>query len=237
MKLGANKNTARFAGFLYLIVVITGIFSLAYVPSKLIVWDDAAKTFEQIAASETLFRMSLVSSAICYVAFLLLPFVLYRLLNPVNEIAAKLMIILSVVSVPISMLNLQNKYAVLTLIGGTNYLKIFNEQQIQTQMMLLLENYDNGILILQIFWGLWLFPFGFLVYKSGFLPKVLGILLMLGCCGYLVSFIGNTMMHNYGETFISRFDNLPAALGEIGTCLWLLIRGVNETAALKAESA
>lgn len=236
MKLGTNKNTARLAGFLYLTVVITGVFSLAYVPSKLIVWDDVAKTFQNISASETLFRMSLLSSVICYTAFLLLPFVLYKLLNSINEIAAKLMIILSVVSVPISMLNLQNKYAVLTLINGTNNLKIFSEQQSQSQMMMLLENYDNGILIVSVFWGLWLFPFGWLVYKSGFLPKVLGILLMLGCCGYLISFVGNTMMQNYGETFISGYVRIPASLGEIGTCFWLLIRGINENALLKESN-
>ena len=205
-------------------------------PSKLIFWNDTAKTIQQITASETLFRMSLVSSAICYVAFLLLPFVLYRLLNSVNEIAGKLMIILSVVSVPISLLNLQNKYAVLTLLNGKNYLDIFTEQQIQTQIMLLLENYDNGILILQIFWGLWLFPFGYLVYKSGFLPRILGVLLMLGCCGYLISFVGNTMMENYGQTFISGYVTIPASLGEIGTCLWLLIRGINEKNVLKDQT-
>lgn len=230
MKLGANKHIARLAGVFYLIVVITGIFSLAYVPSKLIVWDDAAKTFQQIAESQMLFRMSLVSSAICYVAFLLLPFILYRLLHSVNEIAAKLMIILAVVSVPISMLNLQNKYAVLTFINGTNHLKVFDASQNQAQMMLLLENYDNGILILHIFWGLWLFPFGFLVYKSGFLPKILGILLMLGCGGYLVNFVGNTMFDNFGGSLISNIASKPAALGEIGTCFWLLIRGINEKA-------
>jgi hypothetical protein len=228
MKLGANKNTARLAGLIYLIVVTTGIFSLAYVPSKLIVWSDAAKTFQQISESQMLFRMSLVSSIICYVAFLLLPFVLYRLLHSVNEIAAKLMVILAVVSVPISMLNLQNKYGVVTLINDTNYLKIFGESQIYSQTMLLLENYDRGILIVSIFWGLWLFPFGFLAYKSGFLPRVLGVLLMLGCCGYLVNFVGNTMFENYGGTLISNIASKPQALGEIGTCIWLLIRGMAE---------
>jgi Domain of unknown function (DUF4386) len=227
MNLGANKTTARLAGLIYLIVVGTGIFSLAYVPATLIVWGDASKTFQNISESQMLFRMSLVSSAICYVAFLLLPFVLYCLLHSVNEIAAKLMIILSVVSVPISMLNLQNKYAVLTLINGTNYLK-FDASHIQSQMMLLLENYDNGILIVSIFWGLWLFPFGFLVYKSGFLPRILGILLMLGCCGYLVNFVGNTMFENFGASLISNIASKPQAFGEIGTCLWLLIRGINK---------
>ncbi len=174
--------------------------------------------------------MSLVSSAICYVAFLLLLFILYRLLHSVNEIAAKLIIILAVVSVPISRLNLQNKYAVLTIINGTNYLKNLDASQIQSQTMLLLENYDNGILILHIFWRLWLFPFGFLVYKSGFLPKVLGILLILGCCGYLVNFVGNTMFENFSRSLISNIASKPAALDEIGACFWLLIRGINEKA-------
>ncbi len=230
MKLGTNKTTARLAGLIYLIVVVTGTFSLGYVPSKLIVWSDAAKTFQQITESQTLFRLSIISSVICYVAFLLLPFVLYRLLHSVNEIAAKLMVILAVVSVPISMLNLQNKYAVLTLINGTNYLKNVDTSQINSQTMFWLENYDRGILIASIFWGLWLFPFGFLVYKSGFLPKVLGILLMLGCCGYLVNFVGNTMFENYGGSLISSIASKPQALGEIGTCLWLLIRGMAEKA-------
>lgn len=237
MNLSANKKTARLAGFFYLIVVITGMFSLAYVPSKLIIWTDAAATFQNIAASETLFRMSLVSSALCYVTFLLLPLVLYSLLRSVNEAAAKLMVVLAVVSVPISLLNLQNKYAVLTLVNGANHLKIFSEQQITSQMMTLLENYDHGILIVQIFWGLWLLPFGYLVYRSGFLPKILGILLMLGCFGYLISFVGNTIMTDYGETVIAGYVRMPAAVGEIGTCLWLLIRGVNERALPKDQPA
>lgn len=228
MKLGANKNTARLAGLIYLIVVVTGIFSLAYVPSKLIVWGDAAKTFQQIAESQILFRTSLISSVICYVSFLLLPFVLYLLLRPVNEIAAKLMIILSVVSVPISMLNLQNRYAVLTLINGAEHTKALDPSQIHSQLMLLLENYDSGILILHIFWGLWLFPFGYLVYRSGFLPRILGILLMIGCVGYIVNFVGNTMFENFSGSLISNIASKPAAFGEIGTCVWLLFRGLND---------
>jgi Domain of unknown function (DUF4386) len=185
---------------------------------------------QNIAASESLYRLSLVSSLVCYLAFLLLPFVLYKLFLSVNETAAKLMVIWAVVSVPISTLNLQNKYAVLTLIHEAKYLKILTENQLHGQAMLFLDNYHNGILIVTTFWGLWLLPFGYLVYKSDFLPKILGILLMLGCFGYLINFVGNTMMPNYGETVISRFDNLPGSIGEIGICLWLLIMGIkNET--------
>jgi hypothetical protein len=228
MKLGANSSTARVAGGIYLIVVITGIFSLAYVPSKLIVWNNASQTIQNITTHESMYRLSLLSSAVCYLAFLLLPFVLYRLLRSVDEITAKLMVLLAVVSVPISFLNLQNKYAVLTLIQDAQYSGFFPEGQLSGQVMFLLDNYNNGILILLVFWGLWLFPFGYLVFRSGFLPKILGLLLMLGCIAYMISFAGNTMMQNFGETALAGFVRLPPALGEIGTCIWLLLRGINE---------
>jgi hypothetical protein len=227
--MASNKKTARLAGFLYLIVVLTGIFSLAYVPANLFEWKDAAKTFQNITASQTLFRLSLLMSAVCYVAFLFLPLVLYRLLSFVNETAARLMVVLAVVSVPISFLNLQSKYAVLDFINGAKFLGDLSEKELHSQVMMLLGSYNDGILIVQVFWGLWLLPFGYLVYKSGILPKVLGIFLMLGCFGYLINFAGHTMLPDYGQTIFNRFDTLPATIGEIGSCLWLLIFGAKET--------
>lgn len=226
--MNTNKQTARLAGALYLVVVMTGIFSLAYVPSQLIVAGDEAQTFRKIEDSAGLFRLGILSSVICYLAFLLLPFVLYRLLAPISDIAAQLMVIFAVVSVPISLLNLQNRYAVLTLVNGAVSLTAFDQSQLHAQTMLLLNNYSSGILIAQIFWGLWLLPFGFLVFRSGFLPKIFGILLMLGCFGYLVNFVGRTMMVDFGSTAVSDYITIPAAVGEIGICLWLLIRGINE---------
>ncbi|HRH42776.1 MAG TPA: DUF4386 domain-containing protein [Pyrinomonadaceae bacterium] len=234
--MNSDKQTARLAGFIYLIVVVTGIFSLAYVPAKLIVWGDANKTFQNIAESQFLFRLGIVSSVICYLAFLILPLVLYRLLRRFSESTAKLMVVLAVVSVPISFLNLSNKYAVLTLIKGADYLKNLRETQPATQAMQYLENYDNGILIVTVFWGLWLFPFGYLVYKSGFLPKILGIILMLGCIGYLVSFVGNTLSDDYGGTTVASVAKVPRTLGEIGICLWLLIVGVRGKSALEKQN-
>lgn len=221
----SNKNTARLAGFTYLIVILTGIFSLAYVPSRLIDWNDAAKTFQNINDSQELYRLSLLAGVICYVAFLFLPLVLYQLLRGVNELAAKSMVVLAIVSVPISILNLQNKYAALSLVSGADYLKRVDTGQLQSQMMIFLDNYDNGILIVQVFWWLWLLPFGYLVYQSKFLPRILGVLLMLGCFGYLIQFAGQTLMTDFGKTSLVQFITLPATLGEIGTCLWLLING------------
>jgi uncharacterized BrkB/YihY/UPF0761 family membrane protein len=108
----SNKKTARIAGLLYLVVVLTGIFSLMYVPKKLIVWDNAATTFNNIVESETLFRLGIVSSLICYTFFLFLPLVLYKLLKSVNKGYAKAMVALVAASIPIAFMNIQNKYTI-----------------------------------------------------------------------------------------------------------------------------
>ena len=174
----SNKKTARIAGLLYLVVVLTGVFSLAYVPSKLIVWDNPTTTFNNIKASETLFRFGIVNGLVCYIFFLLLPVALYKLLEPVNAFYAKLMVLLAVISVPISFVNIQNKFAVLSIINVENLPSSFTNEQLQSQVMFYLNQFNNGNLMISIFWGLWLFPFGYLVYKSGFLPKIFAILVL-----------------------------------------------------------
>jgi Domain of unknown function (DUF4386) len=229
----SNKNIARTAGLFYLIVVITGIFNLLYVPSKLIVWNDAAITFNNIVSNETLFRLGIVAGIICYIAFLFLPLVLYKLLSPVNKTVAISMVALAVVSVPISLINLNNKMAVLTFIGKFNYLNAFQLSELNTQVMLSLEYYNNGIEILTILWGLWLLPFGYLVFKSGFLPKVLGIFLMIGCFGYLINFVGGFLFSGYADLGVASFISIPGSIGEIGICLWLLILGAKEKSVSK----
>ncbi len=225
--MNVDKKVARLAGLVYLVVVVTGIFSLAYVPSRLIVWGDALLTFNNIVNSESLFRFGILSALVCYVFFLFLPLVLYRVLKSVNEAYAKIMVILAVVSVPISFINIQNKLAILSLISNEKYLDVFTNEQLQSQVMFYLNQYDNGILIVQIFWGLWLLPFGYLVYKSQFLPKTLGIFLMVGCFGYLINTFGHLVVPGYSDLSIASFVSLPASIGEIGVCLWLLIMGVN----------
>ncbi|MHC0441172.1 DUF4386 domain-containing protein [Flavobacterium sp. 3-210] len=211
------RNTGRIAGLLYLVVVITGIFSLGYVPSKLIDWNDAAKTFSNIVNHEFLFRLGMVSGLICYTFFLFLPLVLYKLLKSVHKTYAIYIVVLAIVSVPISFINMQNKFAVLSVISSGG-----EEKDL---VMFYLNQYDYGNLIVQIFWGLWLFPLGYLIFKSGIIPKFLGVLLMLGCVSYLINFFGNALFSNYSELGISSYVRLPATLGEIGTCLWLLIMG------------
>jgi len=224
-----TPNTARTAGLLYLFVVLMGIFSLAYVPSKLINWTDAAKTYTNIQSAETLFRLGIVAGIICYTAFLLLPFALYKLLHKVNREMAVIMVVLAAASVPFSLFNLLHKVNVLTLTGKEAVLEAKSIDQRQLQVLQELIYYNNGIELISVFWGLWLLPFGYLVYKSGFLPKILGILLMAGCFGYLVNFLGGFLFPQYASIGIAKFVSLPATLGEIGTCLWLLIIGLKKT--------
>ncbi|MYY43961.1 DUF4386 domain-containing protein [Elizabethkingia anophelis] len=220
-----RNKISRITGLLYLVIVVTGMFSLAYVPKQLFDWNSPARTFENIMANETLFRLSIASSVICYITFIFLPFFLYRLLESTNETVAKIMAILAIISVPISLINLQHKYDILSLIEIAKQQKVVPKQEIYDQTMLFLNQYDNGILIVTVFWGLWLLPFGFLVYKSGFFPKILGVLLMLGCFGYLVNFFGNTLSDNYDTLGVKSYFGLLPAIAEIGMCLWLLLVG------------
>lgn len=225
-----NNVTARAAGWLYFVVVLSGVFSLAYVPSKLIVQGDASATVGNIMASESLFRFGIVAGLICYTAFLVLPLLLYKLLSSVNRSAAMLMVAFAVVSVPISFVNMLAKLNILSLLSEAEYLQVFPTDQLHAQVMLLVASYGNGLLVLEVFWGLWLLPFGYLVFKSGFIPKILGILLMLGCLGYLIDFFGRALLPGYADTTIAGLVRKPGSLGEIGTCLWLLIMGVNRKA-------
>lgn len=222
----SNKTTARIAGLIYLGVVLTGVFSLMYIPSKLIVADNTSLTYQNITTSEPLFRLWIVSGLLCYSFFLFLLLVLYKLLKPVHENYAKLMVLLAVINVPIFFLNVQNLFNILSLISGSKNHYGFSIEQIQSQVMLYLDQYNNGMRIVHIFSGLWLFPFGYIVFKSGFLPKILGVLLMLGCFGYLINFIGNTLIPDYSKIGISSYISIPASIGEIGICFWLLIVGV-----------
>jgi hypothetical protein len=223
------KQTARLAGLLYLLVAICGMYYLRYVPSKLIDPHSPAITFHNIAASQQLFRLGIFVGLTGYTLFMFLPLVLYKLLSPVNKMHAQVMAILAVVSVAISYSNMLNNFDILTLIGNPAYAHVFGADRLQAQVMLHLDYYDNGNLIASIFWGLWLLPFGYLVFKSGFLPKAIGILLMFGCIGYLVNFIGYLLfVEQYNNTLFAKLITAPGSLGELGICFWLLIMGIKD---------
>ncbi|MGH7239716.1 MAG: DUF4386 domain-containing protein [Candidatus Saccharimonadales bacterium] len=152
--MNSNNKTARLAGFLYLITVVTGIFSLMYVPSHINVHGDAAATVNNIMASESLFRLGIAVGLTGFIAFLLLPLTLYKLLGPVNRDIAIVMVVLAVTQVPIYFIAVANQFDILSLLSGDKYQQVFTSGQLQAKAMLLLDAYDNRILVSEIFWGL-----------------------------------------------------------------------------------
>ena len=211
---------ARVAGFLYLIANIPAPFALVYLPSLLIVSGDAATTANNIMASESLFRLGIVSLLFNPIANIFLVLALYQLLKAVNKNMASLMVIFSLAAVPIGMLNELNNLAVLQLLSGADYLKVFPAEQLQALAYLFLRLHGQGLNIAQIFWGLWLFPMGYLVFKSGFIPKILGILLMIGCFGYVIQSVAAFLGTNVSIIFFTSW-------GELLFLIWLLVKGVD----------
>ncbi len=221
------SSTARIAGLFYLITVVTGIFSLMYVPSQIAVPHNLPATLANIVASPSLYRFGIAAGLVCYTVFLVVPVLLYQLLMPVDRHAAALMVLFAVFNVPIALLSIAKKLDILSLLDRAGHAATISPDQIQAQVMRSLDAYNNGMLIGEIFAGLWLIPFGYLVFRSGFLPRVLGALLIAGGLGYLLTVFGQVLVPDYDQLPIANFDTLPAGLGEIGICLWLLIFGVH----------
>ena len=218
------KKTARLAGLLGLVMGIPLPFSLFYVPSQIIVSGDATATAKNILAKEFLFRAGIVSHLFSATVFLFLVFVLYRLLKSVNENLAKLMVALVVVQVPIVFLIETFNVSSLMILKG-DVLKTFEPAQYQNLSMLLLKMSRYGIGVLQIFWGLWLLPYGLLVYKSGFIPRILGVLLFINGIGYLVESLTFLLLQRSDYLLVRQFT-FVTYFGELAIMLWYLIKGV-----------
>ena len=218
------KQQARTAGILYFLVAITAPLGLLYVPSKLIVSGDAAATAENIRASQGLLRFGIASELTHQVIVIFLVLALYRLFKPVSDALAKQLVILgALVSVPIMFVNVLNYLAALALVGDAPYLTVFSGPQRDALAYLFVQLHGAGIDVTSIFWGLWLLPFGILVMRSGFIPRVLGVLLIVAGTGYLVHSYTVLVVPQYVET-VSRVA-LPLELGEIPIVFWLLIWG------------
>lgn len=222
--MNSTKKAARIAGLLYLLASIPGGFCLIYMPSHFIVSGDAAATASKIAASELVFRLGMVSELICFTGFIFVVGALYRLLRGVNRTQAWLMVTLTLVSIPISLLNVLNEIAALTLIRGADFLSVFDKVQRDALAMLFLNLHFQGFVVAQVFWGLWLIPFGLLVYQSGVLPRILGVLLILACFGYLAnSFVAFRVLPHVVSRVLG-----PLTICELPIILWLLIRGAKD---------
>ncbi|MBI3490499.1 MAG: DUF4386 domain-containing protein [Acidobacteria bacterium] len=219
-----TQKTARVAGFLYLLIAITAPIGLMYVPSTLIVPGDATATANHLRSSESLLRIGIASELFHQTIGIFLVLALYRLFKAVNEKHASLMVILgALVSVPIVFLNVLNEIAALVLVSGADFLSVFEERQLDALTLFFLRLHDQGIIVAAIFWGLWLFPFGILVIRSGFIPRALGALLMIAGSAYLASSFTSLLLPRYAH-LVGQVA-MVLEVGELPIIFWLLIWG------------
>ena len=217
------KKTARVAGFLYLLVVLAGPFILIYVPNKLFVPGDATATVSNILTHQSLFRAHIAVGIVAELLFIAVGLVLYSLLKGVSRQLAILMVILILIDAPLAFLSVANEVATLTFVRGADFLAVFDKPQRDALTTLLINFNRQGVLVSEIFWGLWLLPLGLLVYRSGFLPRFLGVWLFINGLAYLtISSMGLLLPQYSKEVFTIA---TPMLFGEVALMLWLLIVG------------
>jgi len=217
---GSIHRIVRRAGILYLSLMPFGIFSFVYVPSVLFAPSDSAATARNIMESEWLFRSATVSHLLSQILVVFLVLALYRLLRHVNTYHAMLMVVLALLGPPIAFLNEVHNLAALQVLSSPDN-GAFTSAQLQAQAMLFLDMSRHGIFVAQIFWGLWLLPLGSLIFRSRFLPKLLGVPVMIAGTAYLFDSFAQLLFP--GFPMVSQFT----AIAELPLPLWLLIKGVN----------
>jgi hypothetical protein len=229
------QRTARLTGLLYLLVVVAGPFVLLYVPHRIWIPGDAAATAGNILAHESLYRAGIVVGILSEILFLGVVTLLYRLLRGVDATLAALMVLVVLIAAPLAFLGAANEAAALALLRNAEILRAFDKPQRDALAILLLEIDRKGVVVSEIFWGLWLLPLGRLVFRSGFLPRFLGVWLMLNGLAYLeLSATGLVAPQHYG---VLRTWLTPALFGEAALMVWLLILGARAGSHAETVSA
>ncbi|MEW7278617.1 DUF4386 domain-containing protein [Aquimarina sp. 2201CG1-2-11] len=221
------KKNARIAGLFFLIVVCCGMFAEMFVRQKLIIYNTPETTWDNILSSKMLFSLGAISDLLMSTAYFLFVMMLYPLLKQIHKNYARIMVLSVIISVAILCVNMLNQLAVLLITEDVDYLNAFTLEQRQALVLLFMNLHTKGYFIAQIFYGLYLFPLGYLVYKSNMFPKTIGILLMLGCIGDFVDFFRYFLFPDH-PSIILQYATLPANLGEFSLCLWLLVMGVRK---------
>lgn len=217
-----RHGQARLAGFFYAIVVVAGLFSLSYAPDRVFAGEQGPALVQSIVANEALLRASIAGELLCYVAFLALPLALYRLFAHIDELTAMLMAALAISSVPFGFANITHLLEILRAVDA-------DAVAATDTIVAAYRRYQSGLFLQSIPWGLWLIPFGYLVFRSGFLPRLIGILLILAGVGYVSQFLLRLLIETYdpngplGQTF------RVLRMSEILICVWLLAFGARRT--------
>jgi hypothetical protein len=222
----STRQQARFAGLLYILMCVTGLPGLLFIPNALIVNGDAVATANHLRASATLFRLGIASELFHQVVFAYLALALYDLFRSVNRSLSTQLVLLVAMSVPIMFLNTLNELAALILVGAPPFLASFTRPQLDSLAFLFLRLHGEGIGVVDVFWSLWLVPFGLLVMRSGFLPRSLGVLLLAGATGAMVGAIGS-VLPTLSNGAIDKVGQI-LALGELPIIVWLVFPGARE---------
>lgn len=221
------KTTARIAGLLMLVLVALAPFSMLYVPSTLIVPGDAATTANNIVSSAPMFRLAMASDAVIFLVEIALCALVYTLVRPVNKTLALIAVFARLAMTIIQGLNLLNHFVVMSLLSGSGSVAALAPPQLHALVSLFLGAHEAGVLIWGMFFGLHLLVLGYLVYRSGYLPKVIGGLLVFVGLVYLAQSFGNILLPDAKALFTAM-----GSLGflEIAFPVWLLIKGVKAQA-------
>ncbi|HET9709633.1 MAG TPA: DUF4386 domain-containing protein [Gemmatimonadales bacterium] len=218
---------ARIAGLLYVVASAVGVVRLMYVPKALIVSGNASVTAANIAAHESLFRIGIVCNLLGAVLWLFVPLALYRLLRGVDQTLAALMVLLgSVMQVPLFFVNTASDMATLLFARGGDLVAAFNQPQRDAFVRVFLELHHSIELANAIFWGLWLIPFGMLVYRSRFFPRFLGVWVIAACFGWLAFSLTGFLLPAYEDKAFTYGQ--PLMIGELVMMLWLVVMGARE---------
>ena len=222
------RQTARVAGFLYLMIIAFGIFAEFFVRQSLVVTGDATATARNIMASEWLFRVGIASDLIMIMCDVALALIFYVLLKPVSNSLSLLAAFFRLAQASILGINLLNLFLVLQLLSGADYLTVFGADQLHALVLLFLDAHRIGYSIALVFFGLSLFFLGYLIFKSGYFPRILGIFLIVASLGYLIDSFASFLLSSYHdyEAIFALVVFLPAFIGELSMCLWLLFKGV-----------
>ena len=230
------KKQARWAGLLYVLVALIAPIGIMVVPGQLIVRGDAVTTAQNLRSSETLFRLGVASELVAAILMVFVVLALFRLFKPVDERLAWFMLVLgALISAPFSMGNAIINLVALDLAGRPDFLSAFNPNELDALSYLFLRLHGKVISVAQVLWGLWLFPFGWLVIRCGYIPRFLGVLLFVAGAGYLLDALAGVLL----PQFAAALGNVtfPMVIAEVPIVLWLLIWGARDAGSESFPSA
>jgi len=231
----AIRNPGRVVGLWYLSLVLFGPLTLLYIPNKLFVHNDAAATAANIAAHQLLFKTGMLADLVGSIVLLFLVFAFYRLFKDVDhELAVWLVITGGVMPAVLQLVNFVNDAGALMVAQGPRFLSVFDKAQQDALVLLFVQLREHQITAAEILWGVWLFPMGALTYKSGFLPRWIGVWLIINGVAYVALCVARVMVPAYADGLFLYFQ--PALFGELVIMLWLVIKGAGQTPPLGAPA-